>query len=462
MQAKTMAAVGGVVVAGVAAAWVGAGVWIGQRLEGELQAWQAQPAGPGTAVRLTGLQHQRGLLSSSGQATVRLEPGCDAAEGQDEPLTLTLNYRASHLPWPTSVVRFDWQLRPAGETAREFAQVFGDAAQLSGHGSVSAGGALRTEMSVPALSVRRAGSALRVAASSGTLSVDGKAVGFGWRWPQVTARGDGQAVEMKDVALDMDLSNRFLGTGQAQLSVATLSTGLGQVDGMTLRTEARENGDRLDMSLRPAVARIVAGGQTVEGLALELHVKGLDTRSVETLTTTFSASCGLQALTADEAGRVREAVLTLLTRGFSAGIGQLTGRSREGAIDGEWRVELTPARGAHIRLAEQLRSSGRLDLGAGLLTDEQRQTLLAMGVALEQAGGLRASYDYADGLLKVNGRTLDAGGFQQTLAEADQRLSEQMAEWSAPRVTQARSTAPAAPVEAPEPGAGHADRHRVH
>ncbi|MBQ0929048.1 DUF945 family protein [Ideonella sp. 4Y16] len=461
MQGKTMAVAGGVVCALAAAGWVGAGAWSGQQLEAELQALQARPAGAGTAVRVSGLKHQRGLLSSSGELEVRLEPGCDAAEGQDEPVTLHVRYQASHLPLPTALMRFDWQALPTGDTGRAFAELFGQATTLSGRGSVTPGGALRSEMSLPELSVRRAGSALQVAASQGFISVHGKAVGFGWTWPRVVARGDGQAVEMKDVALDLDLSNRFLGTGSAQFAVGAMSTGLGQLEGLTLRSEARENGDRLDMSIRPAVAKLVAAGQALEGLALELHVKGLDTRSVETLTTTFSASCGLQALTASEGQAVRDAVQRLLTRGFSAGIGQLSGRSGEGAIDGQWSVELQPARGAQIRLAEQLRSSGRLDVGAGLLTPDQRQTLLAMGMAVEQASGLRASYDYADGLLKVNGRTLDAGGFQQTLAEADTRIAAQLAEWSAPRVAQAPAPVPvaatevpaAAPAAAPEPAA---------
>jgi len=442
MQGKTMAVAGGVACALAAAAWVGAGAWAGQQLETELQALQARPAGAGTSVRVSGLKHQRGLLSSSGELDVRLEPGCDAAEGQDEPITLHLNYQASHLPLPTALLRFDWQAQPTGDTGRAFAELFGNVAQLSGRGSVTPGGALRSEMSLPELSVRRAGSALQVAASQGFISVHGKAVGFGWKWPRVMARGDGQAVEMKDVALDLDLSNRFLGTGSAQFAVGTMSTGVGQLEGFTLRSEAREDGDRLDMSLRPAVAKLVAAGQTLEGLALELHVKGLDTHSVETLTTTFSASCGLQAMTANEGKAVRDAVQRLLTRGFSAGIGQLSGRSGEGAIDGQWSVELQPARGAQIRLAEQLRSSGRLDVGAGLLTPEQRQTLLAMGFAVENAAGLRASYDYADGLLKVNGRTLDAGGFQQTLAEADTRIAAQLAAWGDTRVAQAPKPAP--------------------
>ena len=74
MQGKTMAVAGGVVCALAAAGWVGAGAWSGQQLEAELQALQARPAGAGTAVRVSGLKHQRGLLSSSGELEVRLEP----------------------------------------------------------------------------------------------------------------------------------------------------------------------------------------------------------------------------------------------------------------------------------------------------------------------------------------------------------------------------------------------------
>lgn len=456
MGNKQLAIGGGVAVLLAVGGWLGAGVYGGQRIEAELKALQAAPSGPGGSLRVTALQHERGLLSSRGKIDLQLEPGCDAAEDDDEPLTVHLDYQVSHLPLPTSLARFEWQAQPTGDTGETFRQVFGSATRLSGRGAVTVGGALRTEMSLPELSVRRAGSALQVAPSSGFVSFKDKQVGFGWTWPRIVARGDGQAVEMKDAAVDLDLKNRFLGTGTMQLRVASLSTGFGSAEGLSLKSEAAEDGDRLNMSVTPSVAKLVAGGQTAESLALELSIKGMDTRSVETLSTIISDSCGLQALTADEGQKLREAVVTLLTRGFSAGIAQLRGKSAEGSIDGQWTVELQPAKDGQIHLATQLRSSGRLDLLGKVITDKQRQMALGRGLAVEQDKGLRASYEYADGLLKVNGRTMDAGGFQEALVLADARIAEQLAQWDPGRgVRRAVAAAPAPktaePVATPEP-----------
>src|SRR5574343_27949 len=112
MDKKQLAIGGGVAALLAVGGWIGAGVYGGQRLEAELKALQATPSKPGSSLRVTGLQHERGLLSSRGQIDLQLEPGCDAAEGQDEPLTLHVDYQVEHLPLPTSLARFDWQAQP--------------------------------------------------------------------------------------------------------------------------------------------------------------------------------------------------------------------------------------------------------------------------------------------------------------------------------------------------------------
>ena len=46
-----------------------------------------------------------------------------------------------------------------------------------------------------------------------------------------------------------------------------------------------------------------------------------------------------------------------------------------------------------------------------------------MGFATEGPGGLKAGFEYADGLLKANGRVFDAGPLQVALSGADRRLN---------------------------------------
>ncbi|OYT88994.1 MAG: hypothetical protein CFE46_00735 [Burkholderiales bacterium PBB6] len=445
-----------------AAGWLGASVVVGQRAESALKQLQAAPTQPGGGLRITRLSHERGLIGSKGQLELSFEPGCAAEAGADEPVTMKVDYTMSHLVLPTSLTRFDWQAAPSGTSADEFKALFGSASALTGAGAVTLGGALRTDMALPELSVSRAGEAMQMSPSKGFITVKDKAFAFGWKVDRLVTRGNGEAVEMKDMAIDLDLKNRYLGTGTASLTIGNVAIGIGSLEGVSFKSEASENGDRLDMTITPSIKRLQGNGVDLSDLTMELAAKGMDTRSVETLTTVFQATCGLQSMTAAEGKRMRDAAVTLLTRGFSMGIPKLAGKGADGSIQGSMMVELAPAKGGTPSLAEQLKSSGQLDLTGKLLPQDKRDMAIAMGFAVAQGDGLRASYDYGVGLLKVNGRALDAGSFQAGLKQADMALQTALTQWgsmSNPAVAQAPVAAPApaepampaAPAEAPPP-----------
>lgn len=430
--------------------WLGAGVYAGIEAEKALNA--AQTPKPHQSWRLAKVQHQRGLLSSSGGLDLTWQPGCGAEEGADEPVTLHVTYSLSHLPLPSGLLRAQWKAVPAGDGVAAFEELFGKGAALQGEGVAGLGGKWRSDMQLPAVALRRAGEAVEVAPSKGFLQVDGKALGFGWTLERAVLRGSGEAVELRNLALDLDLANRHLGTGSMALKVGTLSAGFGTIDDLALRSQATEQGDRLDMSVTPSARQVTAGGRTLRDLSMEIGIKGVDTKSVETLSTNFEASCGFKSLTADEAARTQKALLTLLTKGFSMGIPKLAGKSDDGGIEGQFTIELTPAGGPEPALVKQLKSSGQLTLTGKLVGEEQKQFAINTGLALAEGTGLKASFSYADGLLKVNGRTSDASDVQQKLAYADARLHEALQ--ISPRSTaKAEQPEPVLPLPAAEPEA---------
>jgi len=134
-----------------------------------------------------------------------------------------------------------------------------------------------------------------------------------------------------------------------------------------------------------------------------------------------------------------------LTKGFTMGIPTLKGKAKEGKIDGELLVDVQAAKGGKPSMEAQLKSNGRLDVGGQALTDEQRKMAVAMGAAVEHGDGLRASFEYADGLLKLNGRSIDASGFQAALRNADQAIAMAM------QTLNSHTQVAKAPAQAPEP-----------
>jgi uncharacterized protein YdgA (DUF945 family) len=440
---KSLALGGVVVVAG--AAWVGSGVWAGMKAEDALKTLHTTPQKPGTAWKITQLKHERGLLSSKGEAEVSFTPGCAADVGEDDKLTVKVAYNLAHLPMPTGAARFDWQATPQGDTADAFKELFGAANALTGAGSVGMTGAVYTDMKLPEVSMRKSRESVQITPSTGFLRVKDKALGFGWKMERAVVRSSGEAVEVKDIVLDVDLDNRFLGTGSARFAMAHVSTSAGTMEGFELTSKAAAKGDRLDFTFTPSIKKIEAKGQVLSDMALEMAVKGLDTKSIETLSTLFDASCGLDALTADESKRLGEALNTVLTKGFTMGIPTLKGKAKEGKIDGELLVDVQAAKGGKPSLEAQLKSSGRLDVGGQALTDEQRKMAVGFGAAVEHGDGLRASFEYADGLLKLNGRSIDASGFQAALRNADQAIAVAM------QTLSKHTPVAKAPAPAPEP-----------
>jgi hypothetical protein len=88
-------------------------------------------------------------------------------------------------------------------------------------------------------------------------------------------------------------------------------------------------------------------------------------------------------------------------------------------------MELRPAAAdaSSVPLQRRIRASGELSVTGSLLAAPQRQMLVAMGLAVDSGAGLRASFDYADDVLRANGRTLDAALASGPLAAIEDRLA---------------------------------------
>jgi len=105
---------------------------------------------------------------------------------------------------------------------------------------------------------------------------------------------------------------------------------------------------------------------------------------------------------------MRASVRTLLFEGFSAGIQKIGGTVDGDSLDGKLMVELVKTTGSEFKLEAALRSNGNLLLKGKHLDPDSKKTLVSLGFATETPEGMKAEFSYADGLLKVNGKAMDA------------------------------------------------------
>lgn len=417
---KTWVAVGASL-AVLGAGWVGASVLVGMKTQEALKGLMVQDSSlKSSPWRVSQVTQERGLFQSKGQLALVLSPDCQAQDEED--LTFQVTYTLDHLPLPSGLARFSWQLAPEGEDAQVFKSLFGSASALKGQGVVGLGGAVRSSLNLPAVAMRRSGEVLEISPTTGQFAIDGQKLALETKIDRLVVRGKGEALSIQGLAMDFAVDDLRIGTGSGSFKVAQASTTLGSLEGLELRMEAKEKGDRMDMSVTPSVRKLEAAGQTLTDLRMQWAWNGLHTESVESLIKLFDSSCGVQALTAQENKVAAQALRTLLVKGFSVGMPTLTGKTDTGRLEGSLWVELQAAKGSEPSLVEQLKSNGKLEVEGSFITPDQREMAVATGFAVKQGNALSATYDYAQGLLKVNNRSMDARIFEDMLQQTDQQL----------------------------------------
>ncbi len=436
-------ALGAIAVAGAAVL-----PWYSSRAMAQRLSEMAQTSSPHEGVMLRNLQHHAGYLSSKGSVDVVLRDRCQT-EGGSSDTTFHVEYEANHLPTPTAANRFDWRLQPTGDTAPVFKKLFGSDTALSGRGKVTWAGLTSSDLQLPAMAYATPSGRLEADPSQGRIAVGGKALQFDWQMERAVLRGSGHALELKQLGVNLDLSNRQKGIGEMALRMGAFSTPEATAEGYVLKSVTSERGDKLDSVVSQTLTRVQFGDQEIKDVALEAAIKGLHAQSVETLTTVMGASCGLETLTRDESAKVRQAVQTLLASGMSGGITKLSGKGKQGAIDGKFTLELAAVgAGQAISFARQLSAAGELNVQGELLPPMPRQMAIQSGFAREVANGLQSSAVFEKGLFKVNGKTIDATGVQNALAAMDVAVMAYINDERPQRL--AREEQATAPFEMPE------------
>ncbi len=422
-------ALGGIAV--IAAGWAGASIYAGRIAAAEMRSLAArEPLGLG--VSIAAARHDTGLFSSGGTFEVRFDEHCDTT-GAVGGIALKVDYRVSHLIRPGSMMRFDWTMVPSGEVGAVLSKVTNGALRVDGQGTVGYGRQVVSSLAMPELVLGSGAQALRVSAGSGQAKLAGSAFGMQWKTERIAGRGAGSALEVLNFGIDVDLQDRVRGTGSMALSIDRVGTIFGTAEGFRLVTAAAERGDRTDVTITPSLRALTMRAQKASDLSMQISVRDLHTASLEAIQKIGHDSCGFKSLKAEEEQKLRAAVRMALTGGLSLGITEVKGTIGDGSLDGFLKIELKKAAQAAvvaagaapvaIELANLLTSSGEITVKGNAINADQRQMAVGMGIATEVPGGLKATFEYADGLFKANGRVFDASAVQVALSTADRRLN---------------------------------------
>ncbi|WP_290874886.1 DUF945 family protein, partial [Aquabacterium sp.] len=393
-----------------------------RQVESRLTALTAQPMHQGD-VMLRNLKHEAGILHSKGAVDMVLRDHCSLDPDEADGATVHITYEFSHLPGLGGINGFSWKATPTGPSVEAFSRLFSGNAELTGQGRIAWSGLVSSEMKLPAMAYVGGGETIEVAPSEGTLAFGDKPLRFDWALERVVLRGKGDAMELKQLGIQLNLSDRQRGIGKVALKVGGFSNSLFAMEGISLTSDTSEHGDKLDSVLTQRIDRLRVANQDMKDLVVEAALKGVHAASVETLTTLVGSSCGIDRLTRDESDKARQALKTLINGGMSMGISRLSGQSAQGSVDGQLMLQLKAnAKPETVALAQQLSSTGELSVKGGLLDAQQKLMAVSTGYVSETPEGIKAAYSYEGGLLKVNGKTLDAGWLQAMLTAIEVQI----------------------------------------
>ncbi len=420
MQRK--AVIGACIALLLVGSWLGASVYVGKRVEAELQN-TVKSSTLSRSYRLRNLQHHSGLFSSSGQVELALVDACAGANARPEWFTAQVNYQLSHFPSPVSWLRADWSLVPTGDAQVAFEKLFNGQARLEGKGRVRLSGAIESDLNLPAMSAVGEGGALMVSPSTGAIAMGKDKMDFNWKTSKIVYRGRGSAMEIEDFGIKADWVSVSRGLGTLSMEIAKFGDSSLSAEGLKLMTEVVETADRLDIRSTPSVKLVNVSGKQFRNLIMEMAVTGMHAKSVQQLIELSDKSCYFRSLTQDESRQVQAQFRTLLFEGLSAGIPKLAGEVDGGSLEGNLMIGFGKTSGEVFELEKILTSHGQLSFTGKELKAEDLTELVSMGLATAIPDGIKASFDYEAGILKVNGKVFDATVFANALQGANAAIN---------------------------------------
>lgn len=410
------------IAAGVAlllvATWLGASVYVGKRAEAELQQ-VVNSSALARSWRLRNLQHEGGLFSSSGQVELALVDACARGDAKPEWFTAQVSYKLSHFISPVSLLRAEWSVTPTGDAKEAFEKLFNGQAKLEGKGRVRMSGAVESDLNLPAMNAMNDGESMTISPSTGSIALGKDTMDFDWKTSKIAYRGNGQAMEIEGLAMKSDLVSVSRGLGSFSLAAEKFGNATVSAQGLKFAVDVAEKAGRLDMHMTPSVKSMNVSGKQFEDLMLEMAFNGMHAKSVEQLIDLQNKSCNFRSLTLEESRQMRASLRVLLFEGMSAGIPKLSGKVDGGMLDGSLMVGFGKTSGDAFELEKVLTSRGELSLTGKNVKPEDTKSLVAMGFATPIQDGIKASFDYAAGILKVNGKVFDATLFGNALKGAN-------------------------------------------
>jgi hypothetical protein len=357
------------------------------------------------------IEHQQSLFSSTGKFEIRLPNVAPVIEGAPATLGMIVQYNISNLLLPQSAGRLDWKMSGDESLDPILKKFFGQGPAMQGKGHIGYGGQRHSSVELSEILFKDSQSSLKLTPVTGDATWNNESLQLKLKSDHLNIRADQHVTDWHGMTVDINLTDRQLGTGQYAFSIdkgASFSSTYEQMK--VIKTVSLKN-DRINMSIAQTAKHYAFDKLKLTDFDQEIALKEVDLNSLLTLTSILRDAKDVKSLSAAERTKVAAALRTIFNKGFSFGIPRLSTKIDSGSLTGKLNVEVLKAEGGPevaFSSAQRLRAEGNVELtGKGGLTNAQRTTALMLGLAVQTPDGLKSSLEFSNGVVNANGKTFN-------------------------------------------------------
>ena len=356
------------------------------------------------------VEHHQSAFSSEGKFEIRFPNFIPLSDAAPTALGLIVHYKISNLLLPDSAGRLEWQM--TGDTAIDpvLKELFGQGPTVQGKGFISYGGQRQSSIELSELLFKDSQSTLKLTPLTGMATWNNETLKLKLKSDHLNARTENVVTDWKGMNIDINLSNRVLGLGSYVFSVDKGSSVSSTFEGMKLTKTVGLANERFNLSIVQTIKQYSFDKIKLSDVDQEFVLRDLDKDSVMSISTLLRDVKNANKLTAQEREKLSMALRNLFNKGFSFGLPRLVAKLDGDNLEGNLNIEVLKSEASDIAFstAQRMRAAGQFTLnGKGVLDQAQQATALMLGLAVKTPEGLKSSFEFANGVIKANGKTFD-------------------------------------------------------
>jgi len=356
------------------------------------------------------IEHQQSAFSSSGKFEIRFQHLSPFFSDAPSVMGLVVQYNISNLLMLDSAGRFEWKLTGDDTIDPMLKQLFGQGPTLHGKGHIGYSGQRQSSVELSELLFKDAETSLKMARLNGVAHWDNKKLNLKLHSDRLSARTANASTDLRGMSMDIKLSDRMLGLGTYIVGIEQGSSDSSSFKEMKLTKTLSLENDRFNFLMAHTMKQFTSSKFKLSDLELDFSLRGLDKDSVMSLSSISREIKDTGNLTSHERIKLSSALSDLLNKGFSIGFPSVVATLNDGKLEGNINIDVLKSDTKNIAFssAQRLRANGQFSItDKGGLDKELQATALVLGLAVKTPEGLKTSFEFANGITRVNGKTFN-------------------------------------------------------